>query len=165
MNEFELRRQLRELRREREPSQDLWADIAERIASNSSPASASPNSARHLWWAPALAASAVFAALLLGVSNRSPDEASSPRQRQYAAFASSLSRNADALALEYEAALTSLPPIPVPSELQSTLQVLDDSAEQLQVALREQPESKFLLGQLRRVYARRLQLSRLIWLS
>ncbi|MGQ0800026.1 MAG: hypothetical protein ACT4NL_07955 [Pseudomarimonas sp.] len=168
MNEFELRRQLRELRREREPSRDLWAGIAERIASESAPVSASPGLSRHHWLAPALAASAVFAALLIGVTNSSKDGrdgTSNPRQPQYAESASLLSRNADGLALEYRAALTSLPPVPVPSELQTTLNQLDSSAEQLQVALRQQPQSKFLLGQLRRVYARRLQLSRPTWLS
>jgi len=168
MNEFELRRQLRELRREREPRQDLWAGIAERIASNELPVSASPVAPRLGWRSAALAASALFAALLLGVATTSIDGTNGTSkldQRQYAESASLLSRDAQGLALEYRAALTSLPPVPVPSELQSTLQVLDSSAEQLQVALRQQPQSRYLLGQLRRVYARRLQLSRPTWLS
>ncbi len=165
MTEFELRRQLRELRREREPERDLWAGIATRLASNEVPVSPAPPSRRWGWMGSAIAASAVLAALLLGVSNLPPAGPATEGQRQTAKSASLLSRNADGLALEYRAALTSLPPVAVPSELQSTLELLDSSAEQLQSALRQQPQSLFLLEQLRRVYARRLQLSRPTWLT
>jgi hypothetical protein len=62
--------------------------------------------------------------------------------------------------VEYRAALASLPPSALPEELQQTAQLLDDSALQLRNALRQQPQSLFLLEQLRRVYALRLQLGR-----
>ncbi len=165
MNEFELRRQLRELRQGRKPGRDLWAEIATRIASEQLPASKVPTLRRWSGFGPAMAASGIVAALLLGLANLLPAEMSEEGLRRSPETASMLSRDADGLALEYQAALTSLPPVAVPPELQSTLQLLDSSAEQLQLALRQQPQSLFLLEQLRRVYARRLQLSRPTWLS
>ncbi len=76
-----------------------------------------------------------------------------------------LPRTADGLDLEYRAALASLPVQALPPELQATAHLLDDSAEQLRSALSVTPDSLFLLDQLRRVYARRLDLGRTTRLS
>jgi len=79
--------------------------------------------------------------------------------------ASPLLAQADAMSGEYRQAMASLPQAPVPSDLQPALRDLDDSAAQIRTALRERPDAGYLLGQLRRTYDKRLELTRMAALS
>jgi hypothetical protein len=64
------------------------------------------------------------------------------------------------LAQHYQAALQEVEPRAAPASWQPGLQALDQGAEQVRAALRKNPDSPLLLGQLRQIYARKLALSR-----
>lgn len=154
MNEFELRRQLRELRTDAEPALDLWPAIEARLP-------ASQPTRRGFRWLPlALVASLAVAALVAHQAMGPTADPAAGRAPSLAGGSESLPRAASALDIEYRAALASLSPVPLPPELRDTALLLDDSALELREALRQQPDSVFLLDQLRRTYALRLQLGR-----
>ena len=68
-------------------------------------------------------------------------------------------RQADALALEYQQAMASLPAAQVAGDWQPALRELDSSADHIRAAIAENPRSRYLLEQLQRTYALRLQLT------
>jgi len=68
---------------------------------------------------------------------------------------------AEAMSGEYRQAIAALPPAPASADLQPALHALDDSAAQIRTALRERPDAGYLLGQLRRTYDKRLELTRM----
>ncbi|HEY9255477.1 MAG TPA: hypothetical protein VIP30_13175, partial [Stenotrophomonas sp.] len=68
---------------------------------------------------------------------------------------------AEAMSGEYRQAMAALAPTTVPAELQPALRDLDASAAQIRSALRERPDADYLLGQLRRTYDKRLELTRM----
>jgi hypothetical protein len=143
-----LRWQLRSLRRELEPSRDLWPDIAARIAAT--PQTTYTRRKRRAWLPMAMAASLLLA---LGVFWRlAPAPAGDMLIRNEAAAMSQQYQNAfDQLA---SAQQTSAHP-----EVTAALQDLDHSAAQIRNAIERSPDSRFLLEQLRRTYARRLALT------
>ena len=167
MSEFELHRGLRGLPREREPGRDLWPGIAARIAA--APAAAAPASSPQRrpagggWLA--LAASLLFAVLLapaLWQDRRAPQPAAPPAGVADALPAArSLQLQADALTLEYVAALDQLGGQQLPPALAPALTELDSSATQIRAALRQDPGALYLLSQLRRTYDQRLRLTQL----
>ncbi|MCU1067420.1 hypothetical protein [Stenotrophomonas maltophilia] len=110
-----------------------------------------PARSRRRWWLPvgtALAASlAVYA--VAPWRHAQPD----------APVPSTLQLQAAAMAEQYRQAVASLPAGRAP-EWQPALHELDQSAAQIQAALAQDPRAPHLLGQLKRTYALRLELTR-----
>jgi len=173
MSEFELRRALRALDGGRTPERDLWPGIAARLgqplSGRSLPEHPRAGPGRGRWpLLLALAASLVLAVVLalpllpeqvpatdtapLVAVDRSPPR---PNMRSPTLL------HAEALALEYAAVLQQFDGARLPPTLQPALADLDGSAREIQAALRQDPQSDFLLGQLRRTYAQRLHVTRL----
>lgn len=142
-----LRWQLRTLRRDAAPGQDLWPGIAARLATQAPARQRRP--AR--WLQPlALAASLVLAVGTVGWFARGPQVA--------APAASLVQREADSLALQYQAALQEVQ-APMPESLKPTAEALDRDVAMIHAALARDPDSVRLLDQLRRTYAHRLALA------
>lgn len=172
MSEFELHRALRGLDRERTPSHDLWPAIAARIAAGEARAvpADSPRS-RPRWPWLALAASLLLAVLVAIPQLQPPAPASAPLSSAPASRAAtpaaqplqarSLQLQADALTLEYVAALDQLGGQHLAPALAPALTELDSSATQIRAALRQDPGAHYLLDQLRRTYDQRLRLTQL----
>lgn len=144
-----LRWQLRALRQPVEPGRDLWPDIAARLTP---PRRARP---RRAWGAWALAAT-IAMALGVAVLWRAPQAA----LRGDTVAAVVVQREAEALTLQYRAALRELPPpgslaLPV----RTAFEELDREAAVIREALERDPDSRLLLEQLRRTYTRRLALT------
>jgi len=76
-----------------------------------------------------------------------------------------LQRQADAMAGEYQQAIAALPSDSVTDEWRPALHELDASADNIRAAIAENPRSRYLLGQLQRTYALRLQLTQQAVLS
>ena len=165
--EAELRMALRGLRRDAEPGHDLWPAIAARIAAlpqHSQPMRQAP---RQRWmWPLATAASLLLA---IGVSWKLPPVAFSPAQggvpiattaaaaRKQAPL---LRREAEAMTMQYQAALRELDMQAMPAGWQPGIEALDRSADEIRTALQRDPNSRLLLERLRSTYSRRLALSR-----
>jgi hypothetical protein len=148
MNELHLRQTLRALRVDRQPPHDLWPQIAPRLRRQ-------PRRWQPAAWA--LAASLLLAAGsgLLLAPPRQPDQAA----------ATAMLRHADAMTLQYRAALAELSVAPLPPELRGVAEQLDRDTERLREALHTQPHSLALLHQLRRTYDLRLRLSQRLLLG
>ena len=146
-----LRWQLQALRRDIQPAHDLWPDIANRIADMPRQAASTPRRVRSLvpW---ALAASVLLAVgfvwQLMPASGPQAVEGN-PLIRQQAV----------SMTLEYEGALARMEQAGTHPEMKPALGDLDRSAAQILTAIDHDPEARFLLDQLRRTYARRLQLT------
>lgn len=141
-----LRWRLRALRRDEAPSRDLWTGIATRLPDR---AAASPP---RRWHAPAaLAASVLLAISVVGVW-QGRVSTSTPADTL-------VQREADGMARQYQAALQELAPAQAPRPLQSTIEALDRDVALIHDALDRDPDSRLLLEQLRRTYARRLSLA------
>lgn len=177
-----LRWQLRALRTEATPSHDLWQGIAARIAAQPAPAAAPhpaaitsrPPGRRRSRWIASLATAATLAlALGMGWQLR-PDGAGeilvqdAPATSATSAASTSpatsmLAAQANAMSREYEAALREMTALhgspPTAAEAQGTFLLLDASAAQIRDALVHDPEARFLLTRLQRVYAQRLTLT------
>lgn len=137
-----LRWQLRAQRRDTAPARDLWPGIASRLE----PA---PAPQRTPWLA--LAASLL---LVAGVAGIWPG-----RIREGDAGQAALAE-ARRLSTDYRQALDALPAeASRPPALAPAIDELDRSAAQIRRALARDPDSRLLLEQLRRTYARRLALS------
>lgn len=76
-----------------------------------------------------------------------------------------LQRQADAMAGEYQQAIAALPKADVTDEWRPALHELDASADNIRAAIAENPRSRYLLGQLQRTYALRLELTQQAVLS
>jgi hypothetical protein len=155
-DELDLLRRLRQLPRERDPQRDLWTGIEARLAPATRPA------ARPARWL-GLALAAGIAALAV-LATRAGMDAPAPSAPLAAAPADAppappLPREADALTLEYRLALETFESAPLPPALQAAAVELDASAEQLRLALREQPQAPYLLDRLRQTYDQRLKLT------
>jgi hypothetical protein len=147
MTETDLRWQLRQLPREMDPGRDLWPGIAAGIERR--PAR------RSFTWprAFALAASVLLGAGLF-LKLQAPQQA--PPADPTALL---VQREAIALSREYEAALLNYRGAPMPASLEPGLATLDRSAAQIRLAIAANPDSRALLKQLQRTYARRLELT------
>lgn len=148
-----LRWQLRALRRDVPPQQDLWPAIAQRLQEQ--PRNTTP---RARWITPvALAATLVLAVGAVGFwrgadlpVNGSPTAA--PR-------ATLVQLEVQGMTREYQAAMLEVGATQPPAELQPAFDELDRNAALILDALAHDPDSRLLLGQLRRTYARRLALA------
>lgn len=170
-----LRWQLRALRQERAPARDLWPDIAARLPAHDAATTRPPHTPR--WLAPtAMAASLLLVVGVLGWNSPlrpvgtplppSADPAVADAARPGAQGPGAASASMPVLVLEaagltrqYQAAFDEIGVLPVDGSLHPAIAELDRSAELILDALTEQPDSRRLLDQLHRTYARRLTLS------
>lgn len=175
-----LRWQLRALRRDAPPTRDLWPGIAARLGEQAPPAAAQTpvvaaeaqatalvtalrarETTRNRWMAPfALAAS--VAALAIGIAGqyRAQPETSVPVAAQAKAPASLVQREADGMTRQYQAAIREIAPATEQAKvMQPAFDELDRNAALILDALAHDPDSRLLLEQLRRTYARRLALA------
>ncbi|MCB1566994.1 MAG: hypothetical protein KDI78_15545 [Xanthomonadales bacterium] len=162
--DFELRRQLRELAVEREPSHDLWPGIAQRLDQVAPARSLRRTRRRSRWtgWT-ALAASVLGVAIVTGfwpgmVDSPSP-QPSSEGMVHVPVMSRSLRIQEQAMTAEYQAALSEVGSSDLPLPLQAAAAELDRSAIQIREAIERDPQSSFLLTRLRDVYSQRLRLS------
>lgn len=151
-----LRWQLRALRRDQPPANDLWPGIAARLQ----PQVAAPVRApRPRWLAPfAVAATLVLAIGFTGVWRGDQAANDAPQARSE----SLLQREAAGMTLQYQAAMQEMQrvaPAPNATALQPAFEELDRNAALILDALAHDPDSRLLLEQLRRTYARRLALA------
>lgn len=151
-----LRLRLRGLRGDAMPARDLWPGIAQRIAQPPMPSTrgTSPPPRRAMRFAPwAMAASLL---VLVGVAwQQGHGPAVQPTARL-------LQREADAMTLEYNAALRELEasaPVPRAAGRDGALRELDRSAARIRTALARDPDARFLLDRLRSTYSKRLALT------
>lgn len=152
-NDDALRWQLQALRRDIEPQGNLWPGIAARIAATPQQEGQVERQARVRRFAPwAMAASVLLAVGLVWQLNPASQASSrgNPLIRQQAV----------SMTLDYENALARLQQAGTPLELAPVFGDLDRSAAQILGAIDRDPEARFLLDQLRRTYARRLELTR-----
>lgn len=172
-----LRWQLRGLRREAMPQRDLWAGISARIAAEpaTQPALAAnvvalPRSSnRRLGWL-AMAASVALAVGL--VWQLRPADTAGPadsfaRTAPHAdpTTAVLISREASAMTWEYKAALREIDAHNRPVADAAALRQLDRSAAEVRSALAQNPDARFLLDRLQKLYAQRLALTQRLVLS
>ncbi len=154
--------QLRGLRTEQQPGNDLWPGIAARIAQAPSVGETGSNvvplaarKSKTLRLAPyALAASLVLA---VGVAWQQRPDFATPADAVQTGL---IERQAQAMTREYEGALRELQAAGTPAAPASAaLDELDRSAEQIRTALTRAPDARFLLDQLHRTYEKRLELT------
>lgn len=149
-----LRWQLRAMRRDLPPERDLWPDIAQRLQALPRQAAAPQ---RPRWLAPvAMAATLVLAVGMVGLW-RGGSQPAAPAGT--APQASLVQREAAGMARQYEAALMEVGAGQPPAELKPAFDELDRNAALILDALAQNPDSRLLLEQLRRTYARRLALA------
>ncbi|MEP6906565.1 MAG: hypothetical protein ABI858_01075 [Pseudoxanthomonas sp.] len=149
-----LRWQLQGLRRDIQPAGDLWAGIATRIANTPQqvPADRAPRSRPRRFVPWAMAASILLVVgmvwqMMPGATQDKPNI--NPLVRQQAV----------AMTFSYESALARLQPVDAHPEMHGVFVELDNSVAQILTAIDRDPNAVFLLEQLRRTYARRLQLT------
>ena len=148
-----LRWQLQALRRDVSPEADLWPGIAARIAGTPQHAVTATTVIQRRRFAPWAMAASVL--LVVGfIWQLVPDAG------QAAVPADPLIRKqAVSMTFEYEKALARMEQAHANPEMHAALGDLDRSAQMILTAIDDNPEARFLLEQLRRTYARRLQLT------
>jgi len=150
----ELTARLRALSAQRLPPARVWQSIAAQLpAQTPAPAVATPMRStrrrRERWPLRIGLGLAAALALLMVVPTPVP----------HTPAPSLLQRQADAMAGEYRQAIAALPSDGVTDEWRPALHELDASAVSIRAAIAENPRSRYLLGQLQRTYALRLQLT------
>lgn len=173
MNHYEndhndaLAQRLRGLPGERVPPAAVWQRIAAELEQGprTEPAVAAPaisvnavpaRRRAHRHW-PRYAAAAVVVALV-GVASMLllPQQPAA----SVAVEESSLQHQANTITYQYRQAMATIPQDEVAAELQPALRELDESAGSIRSAIAQSPDADFLLGQLQRTYALRLELTR-----
>lgn len=148
----DLQARLRALPAERLPPAQAWQRIASRLpprAAAPAPAAPAPPRAARRWpLRVGLGLAAALAVLMVVPTATPPTPRPSPLQRQ-----------ADVIAAEYQQAMATLPAARIGTEWQPALHELDASARSIRAAITESPRSGFLLTQLQRTYALRLELT------
>lgn len=146
-----LQARLRALPAERVPPARVWEQIAAQLpaAPSAVPVAVTARRQRRRWpLRVGLGLAAGLAVLLVVPVTPPPVVQPSPLQYQ-----------ADAIAQEYQQAIATLPTDALAPDLQPTLHELDRSAASIRAAIAENPRSRYLLGQLQRTYALRLELT------
>ena len=157
MTDLTYRWQLRQLPRERTPSRDLWAGIAAAITQV--PASI-PQPVRRQGWR--LAASACAAICVLGMFGLTLSNARLQEKlglRHATPEHQLVLSEAHAIRQQYKSELQQFDNKHLPDSIAPALIELDQSADKIMVAIDSHPDAVFLLDQLRRTYARRLELT------
>jgi hypothetical protein len=157
MTDISYRWQLRQLSRERAPTRDLWAGIAAAIAQPQRAQTQSPRSQGWRVAGSAIAASLVLGAFGLGLAN--PRLLETLHLRRQTPEHQLVLTEAAAIRKQYQTELRQFRATPIPEAITPALIELDQSADKILVALDSHPEAIFLLDQLRRTYARRLELT------
>jgi hypothetical protein len=164
----ELRWALRGLRRDIPPGRDLWPGIVERLERLDKPEEPTSSarriatSRRRNRFVPSIALAASLA-LAVGLSWQ---QRPAPGAGTDSAAARLISAEAEAMTLEYQAALREVEgATPARSPANPALQELDRSAAQIRTALTRDPDARFLLDRLQHTYERRLQLTQRLALS
>ncbi|RTQ86324.1 MULTISPECIES: anti-sigma factor [Stenotrophomonas] len=156
-SDHDLLARLRALPSERDVPTDGWARLSAQLPPREPQAApadnvvALPIRSRRRWWLPvgtALAAS-------LAVYAVAPWRHAQPE----VPVPSALQLQAAAMTEQYQQAVASLPDGRAP-EWQPALHELDESAAQIRAAMAQDPRSPHLLGQLKRTYVLRLELTR-----
>ena len=150
-----LRWQLQGLRQDVSPQADLWPAIAARIAHTpQQPAAATALPVNRRRFAPwAMAASVLLAVGFIWQLTPDPNQGAAPPADPL------IRKQAVSMTFEYEKALAKLGQADGAPEMHAALGDLDRSTQLILTAIDEHPEARFLLDQLRRTYARRLQLT------
>ena len=149
-----LRWQLQGLRRDVSPGADLWPGIAARIASTPQQAEVAPPQVNRRRFAPwAMAASVLLAVGFIWQLSPDPNQGAAPQADPL------IRKQAVSMTFEYEKALARMGQTQNGPEMHAALGDLDRSAQMILTAIDDNPEARFLLDQLRRTYARRLQLT------
>ena len=153
MNEFELRRELREQRSDREPGRDLWPQIARRLQTE---ASASDELApkRRRNWLPLSAAAAIAVSLSAGIFSMAMQGQAVVTSPDFGERPHGLSVQ-NQIERAHELALT------VDPRLAGAEIVVDAANAELEEALRQQPDAVYLVGLINRTHAQRRKLARL----
>lgn len=146
----DLQARLRALPAERQPPAQAWQRIAAQLPPRVThvPAATPARVPRRWPLRIGLGLAAALAVLMVVPTSTPP----TPRP-------SSMQRQADAIAAEYQQAMATLPAAPIGAEWQPALHELDSSASTIRAAIDENPRSGFLLTQLQRTYALRLELT------
>jgi len=153
-----LRWQLQGLRREIQPESDLWPGIAARLA-QAPRASEQPKriaARRFIPWAMAASVLLVVSMVWQGM----PGPAQSNPQTSPLVL-----QQAVAMTFDYENALARMQEAEAHPEVKQAFGELDRSAAQILTAIDRDPHAVFLLEQLRRTYARRLQLTQRVTMT
>ncbi|MER2178580.1 MAG: hypothetical protein ABS955_13030 [Stenotrophomonas maltophilia] len=158
----ELTARLRALPAQRVPPARVWQAIAAQLPAQSagpSPAATVPTLSTHRrrgrWPLRIGLGLAAALAVLMVVPTPVP----------HTPAPSLLQRQADAMAGEYQQAIAALPNAELTEEWRPALHELDASADTIRAAIAENPRSRYLLGQLQRTYALRLELTQQAVLS
>ena len=147
MNDTDLRWQLRQLPRELDPAHDLWPGIAARLQ----PQARRP--VRAAWIGGLAIAASLLVAVVLWRGGGANEAAYDPGTERI------VQAEAQAMTLEYQAALAQYQAVPVPPALVPGIAELDRSVIDIRTALAADPDSVPLLQQLQRTYALRLSLT------
>ncbi len=148
MSEIDLRWRLRQLPRDIDPPRDLWPDIAEGIAPR-------PASVHRRW--PMNVAMAASLLLTAGLLWKTLPLSMPPAPNDPTALI--VTREAQAITDEYQATLRQFDGAPIADQANPGLQALDRSVLQIRQAIAADPDSVFLLQQLRKTCSRRLALT------
>jgi hypothetical protein len=149
MSGIDQRWQLRQLPRELEPARDLWPEIKARIEQR-------PRRAPRRWLGGlAMAASVLLAAGVFWKATLPPAAPTTDDTERVVVRAETR-----AITDEYQAALRQFDGAPTPEQIRPSLKTLDQSVLQIRRAIAADPDSVFLLQQLRKTYSRRLALTR-----
>lgn len=166
-----LRLQLRSLRRDEPPSRDLWTGIAMQLGEQPprpvlAPVLSGRPAARarfRRWTSAGLAATLLLALGVSQLHDGTEPASGTPAVPGIPAEAGAaptlVQREADGLSREYLAALAELSHAPSTPGVQPAIDEIDRSASEILAALTHDPSSLLLLEQLRRTYARRLELT------
>ena len=158
-SDHDLLARLRALPSERDVPTDGWARLSAQLPLREPQAAPAPRDnvvalpirSRRRWWLPVGAALAAS----LAVYAVAPWRHAQPE----VPVPSALQLQAAAMTEQYQQAVASLPDGRAP-EWQPALHELDESAAQIRAALAQDPRAPHLLGQLKRTYALRLELTR-----
>mgnify|MGYP003584755141 FL=1 len=145
-----LQARLNALPRERVPPARVWEHIAAQLPPPAPVVQAPTATLRRRRWPlrVGLGLAAGLAVLMVVPTAPPPAPAPNPLQQQ-----------ADVIASEYQQAIATLPSDDVGADWQPTLHELDSTAASIRAAIAENPRSRYLLGQLQRTYALRLELT------
>jgi hypothetical protein len=163
MNQTDFRWHLRQLPREREPARDLWPAIAAAIGGHDvgdavpkgRPGYAASHRSHALRWASGMAVAVLLASAGYSIPHWRLAHSHAPRTREHRLVL----KEAASMRKQYKAQFARFSQVQVPANIAPALDELDASADAILKALDVQPDDVFLLDQLRRTYARRLELT------